>query len=329
MVFIKSQHLHFLICRGVPTVESDSSSLAYRRLIGESCFFLTLFCSLIHILICDIGFHFFHTRLKSWNTQLNNFDYNFEAVRTARVKTAAPIIFYVHPHTGRRASACIGALPRYGQYPLHANYPRDIAPPRKLGRLGGVLTSWLADQLAPARIVVMNQKGQRHGPRPRAVCWLVTAWIRAARICIKLKFPNFMQIQKRSQAAPELAPRRKQSQRALRGELLASHTKWMEAANRARSFACSGYWALHFTPLSYFTASSASSAAEKAPFFSFCFSSASETTIFLLTCRSATLPMCARGGTCVIDAPRRCGGSVFCTWYLYKNRLYFMIYWEK
>ncbi len=37
----------------------------------------------------------------------------------------------------------------------------------------------------------------------------------------------------------------------------------------------------------------------------FCFSSAPETTIFLLTRRSATLPMCARGGTCVIDAPRR------------------------
>ena len=37
----------------------------------------------------------------------------------------------------------------------------------------------------------------------------------------------------------------------------------------------------------------------------------------------------ARGGTCVIDTPRRCGGSVFCTWYLYKNRLYIMIYWRK
>ena len=38
-----------------------------------------------------------------------------------------------------------------------------------------------------------------------------------------------------------------------------------------------------------------------------------ETTIFLLTRRSVTLPMCARGGTCVIDAPRHCGGRVFCT----------------
>ena len=101
-------------------IKSNSASLAYSRLIVGSCFFL-FFCSLIHILICDIGFHFFHTRLKSWNTQLNNFNYNFEAVlrrcildfkskthsrRTARVKTAAPIIFYVHPHTsgGRRAS---------------------------------------------------------------------------------------------------------------------------------------------------------------------------------------------------------------------------------
>ena len=49
----------------------------------------------------------------------------------------------------------------------------------------------------------------------------------------------------------------------------------------------------------------ASSAAEKA-FFSFLlFSSAPETTIFLLTRRSATLPMGARGGACVIDVPRR------------------------
>ena len=49
----------------------------------------------------------------------------------------------------------------------------------------------------------------------------------------------------------------------------------------------------------------ASSAAEKALFYFLYFSSALETTIFLLTCRSATLPMGARGGTCVIDAPRR------------------------
>ena len=45
----------------------------------------------------------------------------------------------------------------------------------------------------------------------------------------------------------------------------------------------------------------------------FSFPSAPETTIFLLTHRSATLPMGARGGACVIDAPRRCGGSVFRT----------------
>ena len=73
----------------------------------------------------------------------------------------------------------------------------------------------------------------------------------------------------------------------------------------------------------------ASSAAEKALFSFLFFSSAPETTIFLLTRCSATLPMCATGGTCVIDAPRCCGGSVFCTWYLYKYRLYIMIYWEK
>ena len=49
----------------------------------------------------------------------------------------------------------------------------------------------------------------------------------------------------------------------------------------------------------------ASSAAEKALFSFLFFSSAPETTIFLLTRRSATLPMCAGGGTCVIDVPRR------------------------
>ena len=68
-------------------------------------------------------------------------------------------------------------------------------------------------------------------------------------------------------------------------------------------------------------------AARQAPpkrrfFLLFCFSSAPEMTIFLLTRRSTTLPISARGGTC----HRR---RVFCTWYLYKNRLYTMIYWEK
>ena len=154
-----------------------------------------------------------------------------------RFQSAPPLVHDRFSHRLRREHAHTFVFCRpgvNGQYPLYANYPRDIAPPCELGRLGGVLTSWLADQLAPARIVVMNQKGRRHGPRPRPVCWLVTAWIRTARICIKLKFPNFMQIQKRSQAAPQLAPRREQSQRALRGELLASHRKWMEAAILAR-----------------------------------------------------------------------------------------------
>ena len=87
---------------------------------------------------------------------------------------------------------------------------------------------------------------------------------------------------------------------------------------------------LHFTPLSYFTASPRIKCRRKGAFFLFfLFSSGPETTIFLLTRRSATLPMSARGGTCVIDAPRRCVGRVFCTSYLYKNRLYIMIYWEK
>ena len=91
--------------------------------------FFSFFCSLIHILICNIGFHFFHTRLKSWNTQLNNFDCNFEAVRrrcvkthrrrTVRVKTAASIIFYVHPHTGTAT--------------LHATVPQ---------RSGSVFCTW-------------------------------------------------------------------------------------------------------------------------------------------------------------------------------------------
>ena len=50
---------------------------------------------------------------------------------------------------------------------------------------------------------------------------------------------------------------------------------------------------------------------EKALFsFLFFFLLLRETTIFLLTRRSVTLPMSARGGTCVIDAPRRCVGSV-------------------
>ena len=62
---------------------------------------------------------------------------------------------------------------------------------------------------------------------------------------------------------------------------------------------------LHFTPLSYFTASPRIKCRQKALFSFLLFSSGPETTIFLLTRRSATLPMCARGGTCVIDAPRR------------------------
>ena len=45
-------------------------------------------------------------------------------------------------------------------------------------------------------------------------------------------------------------------------------------------------------------------------FLFFCFSSAPETNIFLLTRCSVTLPMSNRGGTCVIDAPRRCVGGV-------------------
>ena len=49
----------------------------------------------------------------------------------------------------------------------------------------------------------------------------------------------------------------------------------------------------------------ASSAAEKALFSFLLFSSGPETTIFLLTRHSATLPMTARGGACVIEAPRR------------------------
>ena len=82
----------------------------------------------------------------------------------------------------------------YREYPLYANYPRDIAPPWRLGCRGACWlvdhlapacwlvdqlapACWLADQLAPARIVAMNQKGQRHGPRPSPVCWLVTVWI--------------------------------------------------------------------------------------------------------------------------------------------------------
>ena len=60
---------------------------------------------------------------------------------------------------------------------------------------------------------------------------------------------------------------------------------------------------LHFTPLSYSTASPHVKCCRKGAFF---FSSAPETTIFLLTRRSAALPMCARGGTFVIDAPRQC-----------------------
>ena len=40
------------------------------------------------------------------------------------------------------------------QCPLHANDPRAIAPPCELGRWGGVLTSWLADRLAPTRAIV-------------------------------------------------------------------------------------------------------------------------------------------------------------------------------
>ena len=178
----------------IDIVKSDWSSLVYSRLIVESCFFLFV-CSLIHILICDIGFHFFHTIRLHFRGRSAVVTHRR---RTAHVNTAAPFIFYVHPHTGG-------------------------------------------------------------GRRRTAV--------------------------------------------------------------------------LHFTPLSYFTASPRVKCHRKgAFFFSFFFSSAPETTIFLLTRRSTPLPMCARGGTCVIDAPRRCGGSVFCTLYLYKssgNRLYIMIYWEK
>ena len=58
----------------------------------------------------------------------------------------------------------------------------------------------------------------------------------------------------------------------------------------------------HFTPLSYF---SRQVPPKKRFFLFFLFSSAPETTIFLLTRRSATLPMSARGGTWVIDALRR------------------------
>ena len=61
----------------------------------------------------------------------------------------------------------------------------------------------------------------------------------------------------------------------------------------------------HFTPLSYFTASPRVNAAERRFFLFFSFPSAPETTIFRLTRCSATLPMGARGGACVIDAPRR------------------------
>ena len=61
-------------------------------------------------------------------------------------------------------------------------------------------------------------------------------------------------------------------------------------------------------------------------FLFFSFSSAPETTILLLTRRSATLPMGARGGSL---CHRRAAAAVFCTSYLYKNRLYIMIYREE
>ena len=65
---------------------------------------------------------------------------------------------------------------------------------------------------------------------------------------------------------------------------------------------------LHFTPLSYFTASPRVKCRRKGAFFlffSFFFLLLRRTTIFLLTRCSATLPMSARGGTCVTDALRR------------------------
>ena len=150
--------------------------------------FFSFFCSLIHILICDIGFHFFHSRLKSWNTQWNNFDYNFEAER--RASKQPPLLFSMYtPHRRRQRRAA----PLHFTVLFHSVAARQVPPKRRF-----------------------------------------------------FLFFSFLLL-------------------------------------RRRRYSC---W-------------------------------------------RATLPMGARGGTCVIDAPRRCGGSVFCTSYLYNNRLYIMNYWEK
>ena len=65
-------------------------------------------------------------------------------------------------------------------------------------------------------------------------------------------------------------------------------------------------------------------------FLFFRFSSGPETTIFLLTRRSATLPMGARGGACVIHAPRRqcvlhfifIQKIGYISWFIGRNKLY-------
>ena len=54
-------------------------------------------------------------------------------------------------------------------------------------------------------------------------------------------------------------------------------------------------------------------AARKAPFSFLFFFFWSGDDYIPVDVHSVTLPMCARGGTCVIDAPRRCVGRVFCT----------------
>ena len=84
---------------------------------------------------------------------------------------------------------------------------------------------------------------------------------------------------------------------------------------------------LHFTPLFFHSIAHVSSGRRKgAFFFLFLFFPAPETTIFPVW-RSATLPMGARGGACVIDAPRR--QCVFALDIYTNIGLYIMIYWEK